>query len=81
MSCEKHLVEGRYKDSIIRAGMASEKITLTICELEDLFISPSQKKRIETLFYEGYIEEEGKPDQLFQNPKSERLKQFFKSIL
>ena len=30
---------------------------------------------------EGYIEEEGKPDQLFQNPKSERLKQFFKSIL
>ena len=25
---------------------------------------------------EGYIEEEGKPDQLFQNPKSERLKQF-----
>ncbi len=57
MSCEKHLVEGRYKDSIIRAGMASEKITLTICELEDLFISPSQKKRIETLFYEGYVDE------------------------
>ena len=30
---------------------------------------------------EGYIEEEGTPDELFQNPKSERLKQFFKSIL
>ena len=30
---------------------------------------------------EGYIEEEGIPDELFQNPKSERLKQFFKSIL
>lgn len=56
MFCEKHLVEGNYLDSIIRAGITSEKITLTICELEDLFISPSQKKRIETLFYEGHID-------------------------
>ncbi|SEQ43335.1 amino acid ABC transporter ATP-binding protein, PAAT family [Treponema bryantii] len=30
---------------------------------------------------EGYIEEEGSPDDLFQHPKSERLQQFFKSIL
>jgi polar amino acid transport system ATP-binding protein len=30
---------------------------------------------------EGYIEEEGTPDQLFQHPKSPRLQQFFKSIL
>ena len=30
---------------------------------------------------EGYIEEEGTPDQIFQTPKSERLQQFFKSIL
>ena len=30
---------------------------------------------------EGYIEEEGKPEEIFQHPKSERLKQFFKSIL
>ena len=30
---------------------------------------------------EGYIEEEGSPDQLFSNPKSPRLQQFFKSIL
>ena len=30
---------------------------------------------------EGYIEEEGTPEQIFDNPKSERLKQFFKSIL
>ena len=30
---------------------------------------------------EGYIEEEGSPDEIFQNPKSERLQQFFKSIL
>ncbi len=30
---------------------------------------------------EGYIEEEGTPDEIFQHPKSERLKQFFKSIL
>ena len=30
---------------------------------------------------DGYIEEEGSPDQIFQNPKSPRLQQFFKSIL
>lgn len=30
---------------------------------------------------EGYIEEEGSPEQIFQNPKSERLQQFLKSIL
>ena len=30
---------------------------------------------------EGYIEEEGSPEQIFQHPKSERLQQFFKSIL
>ena len=30
---------------------------------------------------EGYIEEEGSTDELFTHPKSERLQQFFKSIL
>ncbi|MCR4949018.1 MAG: amino acid ABC transporter ATP-binding protein [Treponema sp.] len=30
---------------------------------------------------EGYIEEEGTPAEVFQHPKSERLQQFFKSIL
>ena len=30
---------------------------------------------------EGYIEEEGTPEEIFQHPKSERLQQFFKSIL
>ena len=30
---------------------------------------------------EGYIEEEGSPDELYTHPKSERLQQFFKSIL
>ena len=30
---------------------------------------------------EGYIEEEGTPDEVFQHPKSPRLQQFFKSIL
>ncbi|MCR5766030.1 MAG: amino acid ABC transporter ATP-binding protein [Treponema sp.] len=29
----------------------------------------------------GYIEEEGSPEEIFQHPKSERLQQFFKSIL
>ncbi len=30
---------------------------------------------------DGYIEEEGTPEAIFQHPKSERLQQFFKSIL
>ncbi len=30
---------------------------------------------------DGYIEEEGSPEELFTHPKSERLQQFFKSIL
>ena len=30
---------------------------------------------------QGYIEEEGTPQEIFQNPKSERLKQFLKSVL
>ena len=30
---------------------------------------------------EGYIEEEGTPEEIFEHPKSERLKQFLKSIL
>lgn len=29
----------------------------------------------------GYIEEEGTPEQIFQNPHSERLRQFLKSVL
>ena len=30
---------------------------------------------------EGYIEEEGTPEEIFQHPKSERLQQFLKTIL
>ena len=30
---------------------------------------------------DGYIEEEGSPKEIFEHPKSERLQQFFKSIL
>lgn len=30
---------------------------------------------------DGYIEEEGTPQEIFQNPKSERLNQFLKSVL
>ncbi len=30
---------------------------------------------------DGYIEEEGTPQEIFQNPQSERLKQFLKSVL
>ena len=30
---------------------------------------------------DGYIEEEGTPEEIFSNPKSERLQQFFRSVL
>lgn len=30
---------------------------------------------------DGYIEEEGSPKEIFQNPKSSRLKQFLQSVL
>ena len=30
---------------------------------------------------DGYIEEEGTPQEIFQSPKSDRLKQFLKSVL
>ncbi|MCX8955240.1 histidine/lysine/arginine/ornithine ABC transporter ATP-binding protein, partial [Ruegeria sp. NA] len=30
--------------------------------------------------FEGKIEEQGPPDELFDNPKSARLKQFLKSV-
>ena len=30
---------------------------------------------------DGYIEEEGTPEEIFQNPKSDRLKQFLNSVL
>lgn len=33
MFCEKHLVDGNYKDSIIRAGIASEKLPLPFANL------------------------------------------------
>ena len=33
------------------------------------------------LMNDGYIEEEGTPQEIFQSPKSDRLKQFLKSVL
>ena len=55
--CEKHLVQKNYVDSIIRAGKASEIITVYICEFEgqEHLISSSQKHRLEMLGYNGFI--------------------------
>lgn len=57
MFCEKHLVQKNFLDSIIRAGKASEIMTVYICEFEnqDYLISSSQKKRLDKLVYNGTI--------------------------
>lgn len=71
MFCEKHLVEKSYKDSIIRAGIASERITIYICEFvkRDKFIIYGQRKRLEKLFYNGFI-----PNDIYQ--RLEDIRQF-----
>ena len=63
----------------VMKDLAREGITMVVVTHEMGF---AREVADRVLFMnEGYIEEEGKPEEIFQNPKSERLKQFFKSIL
>ena len=57
MYCEKHLVQKNFVDSILRAGKASEIMTVYICEFEnqDYLISSGQKNRLKQLVYNGTI--------------------------
>ncbi|MCI5738119.1 MAG: DNA phosphorothioation-dependent restriction protein DptF [Methanobrevibacter ruminantium] len=58
--CEKHLVEGNYTDSIMRAGKAAEFITRYICEFNHQYsiVSSSQKDKLEILGYKGIINDD-----------------------
>ena len=70
MFCEKHLVEGYYADSIIRAGRALEIITENICEFSDLDYLKREGlyNRLIVLFNEGIID-----DNLFEKFRHIRL--------
>ena len=63
--------------NVIR-GLADEGRTMVIVTHEMKFAREVASHVI--YLYNGLIEEEGPPDQLFGSPKSERLKQFLKSV-
>lgn len=63
--------------NVIR-GLADEGRTMILVTHEMKFAREVASHVI--YLYNGLIEEEGPPDQLFGNPKSERLKQFLKSV-
>ncbi len=63
----------------VMKDLASEGMTMVVVTHEMGF---AREVADRVLFMnEGYIEEEGSPDDIFQHPKSPRLQQFFKSIL
>ena len=63
----------------VMKDLAREGMTMVVVTHEMGF---AREVAVRVLFMnEGYIEEEGSPDEIFQHPKSERLQQFFKSIL
>ncbi len=59
-------------------GLADEGRTMILVTHEMKFAREVASHVV--YLYNGLIEEEGPPDQLFGNPKSERLKQFLKSV-
>ena len=63
--------------NVIR-GLADEGRTMILVTHEMKFAREVANHVV--YLYNGLIEEEGPPDQLFGNPKSERLKQFLKSV-
>ena len=63
----------------VMKDLAKEGMTLVVVTHEMGF---AREVADRVLFMNGgYIEEEGTPEQIFQNPKSERLQQFSKSVL
>lgn len=63
--------------NVIR-GLADEGRTMVIVTHEMKFAREVASHVV--YLYNGLIEEEGPPEQLFGNPKSERLKQFLKTV-
>ena len=63
----------------VMKGLAKEGMTMVVVTHEMGFAREVADRVI--FMNDGYIEEEGTPQEIFQNPKSERLNQFLKSVL
>ena len=63
----------------VMKDLAREGMTMVVVTHEMGFAREVADKVL--FMNEGYIEEQGTPEQIFQTPKSERLKQFLKSVL
>ena len=58
-------------------GLADQKMTMVIVTHEMAFAKDVASQVI--FMDDGYILEQGRPDQVFDNPKMERTKQFLSS--
>ena len=63
----------------VMKDLAKEGMTMVVVTHEMGFAREVADRVI--FMNDGYIEEEGTPQEIFQNPKSERLNQFLKSVL
>ena len=63
----------------VMKDLAKEGMTMVVVTHEMGFAREVADRVI--FMNDGYIEEEGTPEEIFQNPKSERLNQFLKSVL
>ena len=63
----------------VMKGLAKYGMTMVVVTHEMGFAREVADRVI--FMNDGYIEEEGTPQEIFQNPQSERLKQFLKSVL
>lgn len=63
--------------SVMR-GLAEEGRTMLVVTHEMAFARDVSSKVL--FLHQGLVEEEGKPDQVFENPSSERFKQFISSV-
>jgi len=63
--------------SVMR-GLAEEGRTMLVVTHEMAFARDVSSKVL--FLHQGLVEEEGKPDQVFENPSSQRFKQFISSV-
>ncbi len=64
---------------VVMKNLAKEGMTMVVVTHEMGFAKEVADRVI--FMYDGQIEEEGTPDEIFNNPKSEKTKQFLQSIL
>ena len=64
---------------VVMKNLAKEGMTMVVVTHEMGFVKEVADRVI--FMYDGQIEEEGTPDEIFNNPQSEKTKQFLQSIL